>query len=780
MFDPNNASFQASLYRFVPEEMRHYRQWIVWRYEDRSAPKPTKVPYSARTGRPASVNDPATWCDFDTAVRAALSGEYSGLGFVLTEGDPFTFIDLDDTEGDGALFARHQEIFNTIDSYAERSPSGTGLHIICKATTPHGRKRDKIELYSSQRFMTMTGDVFRNAPINFAQEQVTGLYETLTKSNLNVSAHYLGLGEEKETDEQIYNRAIEAANGGKFSDLWSGNWENYYSSQSEADFALVDILAFYSQNRGQIQRMFRMSGLGQRAKAMRDDYVSYMLNKCFDRMLPPVDIADLQHRIRDAIEASQRAEASHGPAIVADEHAIDAQPMDLYKLPDSFGLVKEIANFIYAQAPRQIPEIALAGALALMAGIVGRSFNVAKTGLNQYFLLLAPTGVGKEAMARGIDKLLKEVKIKVPTANEFIGPGQISSEPALNKYMANGPKSFVSIVGEFGLFMQQLGAQNAPSHLVGLRKLILDLYNKSGQDNMIRPSVYSDREKNIPEFSAPGFSILGESTPETFFEGMHEGLLSSGLLPRFTLIEYKGKKPLLNKNHASVVPSPQLIEKLATLCAMSQGLNSQNVTQNVAFTPDAQVMFDKYDVFCTGNENNAQKDMQRQVWSRCHVKAMKLAGLIAIGVNPYSPTITVELGEWAINIANRDALNLLGRFEAGEVGTDSEEGRQLSLATTAIRDYLMRPWSEISTYSGAGFSQLHGEQIIPYSYLHRKLFSQGPFKKDKRGATNAVKNIIKTLIERGDVKEMSKAVTQEKYKTSAACYIVERPGSFGL
>ena len=55
----------------------------------------------------------------------------------------------------------------------------------------------------------------------------------------------------------------------------------------EADFALVDILAFYSHNKAQIARIFRASALGQRDKAKRNDYVNYMLNKCFDRILPP-------------------------------------------------------------------------------------------------------------------------------------------------------------------------------------------------------------------------------------------------------------------------------------------------------------------------------------------------------------------------------------------------------------------------------------------------------------------------------------------------------------
>ena len=443
-------------------------------------------------------------------------------------------------------------------------------------------------------------------------------------------------------------------------------------------------------------------------------------------------------------------------------------------------MVGEIAQFIYAQAPRPIPEIAIAGALGFVAGITGRAFNVSATGLNQYLLLLAPTGVGKEAMARGIDKLINAVNKTVPTANEFMGPGSIASSPALIKYMANGPKSFVSIVGEFGLYMQQLGAQNAPPHLIELRKLILDLYNKSGQGNMLRPSIYSDRDKNTAEFPAPGFSILGESTPEKFYEGLHEGLLSEGLLPRFTMIEYHGKKPPLNRNHANVVPSPDLVERLASLFAIAQGLNSQSMAQNVGFTDAAQTAMDQYEHFCTNNENSAERDIVRQVWSRCHVKAMKLAALVAVGCNPYQPFITEEVGEWARTIVNADAMNILKRFESGEVGVDNEEQKQMAAVMKAVKHYIVSPWSDVVIYCGDGASPLHAARIVPYSYLHRKLCNLSTFRKDRQGATQALKRTLKTMTERGDLSEMSRAVMSKEYNSSSVAFGVERPAAFDI
>jgi len=242
--------------------------------------------------------------------------------------------------------------------------------------------------------------------------------------------------------------------------------------------------------------MFLASELGRRDKAKRPDYVGYMLNKCFDRMLPPVDLDGLNNQLREAIEARKRAEMQNLVEINDRVENTGEDIVDPGKYLPPPGLLGEIAQFIYRQSPRPIPEIALAGAIGLMSGIVGRSFNVSNTGLNQYVMLLAPTGIGKEAMARGSDKLINACSAKVPACREFIGPSSIASAPALLKYMAKGPKSFVSVVGEFGLYLQQLGAENAAPHMKELRKLFLDLYNKSGQGSIMRQSVYADSDKN--------------------------------------------------------------------------------------------------------------------------------------------------------------------------------------------------------------------------------------------------------------------------------------------
>ena len=81
------------------------------------------------------------------------------------------------------------------------------------------------------------------------------------------------------SDDEILSKAPEAVNGSKFSRLFGGDWSGY-QSQSQADQALFDILAFYCRcDADQMDRLFCLSGLANREKAKRTDYRNRTIRK---------------------------------------------------------------------------------------------------------------------------------------------------------------------------------------------------------------------------------------------------------------------------------------------------------------------------------------------------------------------------------------------------------------------------------------------------------------------------------------------------------------------
>lgn len=784
------------MFERIPNELRVFPHWVVWRYEETDSGKPTKVPYSPLNGKHANVHVPQTWSSFDQALHALKSNQwYAGIGFVLTDADPFLFIDLDDPyaiepsgrpkhQDPAAVLQAQREVFDQSTSYAELSPSGKGLHIIGRASIPSGRKRGSMEIYTSERFMTMTGNIYRDAPINDETPLADMLYERMGHGQ-NAASSFAGREAARHTNDEIVSIACNAANSEKFKNLfYDGNWQKYYQSQSEADFALVDIIAFYSENRAQTKEMYLASKLAERDKSKRADYVGYMLNRCFDRMLPPVDIEGMRDQLNAALAKQAKAAALYVAPTVPDP-VYEQQPLapmgapsrPVYSSPP--GLVGEIAQFIYAAAPRPVAEIALAGAIGLMAGIVGRAYNISGTGLNQMVLLIAATGTGKEGIANGINRLMGSVIRTVPAAVDFIGPGKISSEQALIKYMSKTAASFVSTVGEFGIQLKLMASPYASPHLAGLMSMLLDIYHKSGEGQVVRPSIYSDREKNTSSILAPAFSLIGESTPEKFYEALDESMISSGLLPRFTMIEYYGGRPELNENHAFVQPPFDLVEKLATVCANSLQLNSQNKAMPVQMDEDSTDMMRQFNKHCDMNINASDLETRKHLWNRAHIKALKLAATVAVGINPYNPCITSDVATWAINIVVADVRNMLTRFEAGEIGIDNDETKQLSKVMDVVKEYIVKPWTDVQKYSSSPQS-MHGDNVAPFSYISRRLSAVAVFRRDRIGASKAIERAVRTIIDRGDMQEVSRADLHKKYGSSAKAYVISSPKAFGL
>lgn len=793
----------ASLFTNIPAELRLLKQWVLWKYEDIGAAKPTKVPYQSN-GQHADATNPNTWSSFDDTFNTFQYGGYDGIGFVFSHSDPYCFIDLDDAEGDDTILQRHLKVYHEFNTYAEVSPSGKGLHLICKGKVPAGRRRSKIEIYPHARYATMTGNVYNNrSTINDCQTVLTQLWEQMGSGPVAQSL-YQGDDKERESDEKIIERATLATNGDKFIRLHKGDWQDFYNSQSEADFAYVDIVSFYTQNRIQISRIFRNSALGQRDKAKRNDYVSSMISRSFDRMLPPLDFDGLKNAIEIKLandsepelplgSVAQSAEpAAHNGSVAGSNPVtptnttagsingksapfegvnVGSNPAPATNNPPS-GLLGDIASFIYQAAPRPVPEVALAAAISLMAGICGRAYNVSGTGLNQYVLLLAMTGAGKEAAASGINKLMGTIKMQVPTSSGFIGPSEISSGSALFKYLGNQSQSFVSLLGEFGLRLQQMSSPNANGSEVSLRRMFLDLYNKSGYSEILHASVYSDKANNTSAVPSPSFSILGESTPERFYGALNEDMISEGLLPRFLLIEYKGNRPALNEQHTSVIPSFSLVERLASLAAHCESINHSNPRRivNVGSTSEAAKMLHDFDKYADARINGTSKDVIRQLWNRAHIKVLKLSALIAVGENMIEPVIQSHHMDWAASLVMNDIAALTERFEAGEIGGNSFEVKQAGEIIRVIKEYIKSPYEKMEKYSK--FPTLHADKIIPYAYIQRRLVAAAAFRNDKFGATNAIKRAIQNLVDSDRLNETGKQYMMDKHGTNQRCFII--------
>jgi hypothetical protein len=266
----------APKFENIPAELRALRQWIVWAHTWKEQDqKFAKVPYSPATNTPASSTNPATWGTFDEAVAAYTASRgkgdpndaLDGIGFVFT-GTPYMGVDQDHVLNDGVLTSTAERIMADLDSYTEVSPSGTGVKSFVRAKKP-GNGWSKItglglEMYDEGRYFTLTGHIVDGVP-NEPQERQTQVdtlyYRVLAEKATPVPAQKPTMTPAPMSDDDLVKKVAGSAQGAKFLRLYAGLTDQYNGDESGADMALAGVLAFWTQDPEQIERIMRKSGL---------------------------------------------------------------------------------------------------------------------------------------------------------------------------------------------------------------------------------------------------------------------------------------------------------------------------------------------------------------------------------------------------------------------------------------------------------------------------------------------------------------------------------------
>lgn len=255
----------------LPLWLRENGRFCLWRYESRPGEdKPQKVPYNPLTAARVNSTDSSTFCPFSCAEHVPEGYDGIGVGVFNRLGA----IDIDhciDNNGDMSDMAA--DVVQTMNAYTEYSPSGKGLRILFLAPDfQYDKTRYYInnqqlglEVYISgatSKFLTVTGNALtpgvdlenRNAQVQQVLEKymVRPVQETPTVVNRKPVAL---------SDEELIEKAKSAQGGEAFKKLWRGDISGF-SSHSEADIALCDRLAFWTNGDPErVDCLFRLSGL---------------------------------------------------------------------------------------------------------------------------------------------------------------------------------------------------------------------------------------------------------------------------------------------------------------------------------------------------------------------------------------------------------------------------------------------------------------------------------------------------------------------------------------
>lgn len=814
----------------LPAAFEGFSNWVAWREELSPSGRLTKVPYQATDSfLRADPTNPQTWNRLASAVKKALLmghgfGSKAGVGFVITRESGLVCIDLDDPNKLGPnaenAIKVHQEILLAFaGTYIERSPSGTGYHIWFRGELPDGRLsitlKDKagIEIYSGERYMTVTGDVLDGATVITDQQPMLdkliqlmvhingGMLpgKAITANDTNEIATELGRRLDL-TDEQVVQIAIR--NNAKFLEFFNSTPP---SDRSRFAKPVAGDLDKITASPEQILRIMAFSPIGQTYdfNELERKLLKYWLPECRESNREILEKREIGRQLQaELVEREKQKEIDRANNLeqsldVAPEHdpqftssadllaAFKHGPKRIRPFAEEYppGMIGIMAAEIRDRATmRASKDFAIATALGLFAGLSGHAYSFERVNGALYMLLLGTSGQGKEAPAEARDVLVTQLRaVGVPKemTGGLYGPGKITSPQGLHRRLETD-KTLFCILGESTLWLRDLVSSNMGVNLE-VKRFILDLYGKMGAGRVITPSEVLNKDNKLGVVMCPAATLLMEGEPRVYHELVgDEAYTSSGLCARIIHVE-GNPSDMPEKNYGVTSFSEYVVGSLASMLpawaekrqtqtalvqAQQNGVSFGGVSKETAY------IYATMTEGCLAHHRGFDRELDfflrdsdpkiSDVFNRVVPNILRVSLNLAAGVNPYNPVIDLPIYEWAQEYVLRGLSRLRLRIETGQTGTGDVKIRHLMLSK--VEEWAAMPPSERlkilqrrTKISNQNCKTMSYVPLITWSVLQAMILPSAEHHVGKGRGTQAMRMML------NDMKEGGQLLIQQGY-----------------
>lgn len=787
----------------MPWQLKKLRRWCFTGTEHDGGM--AKAPFAYVDGKfvPISVtSDHNKLVSYEELLPLLQQHPERGFGFVLTQGDGFTVADID--IGDDTPVEATEQWWKAVESYqtyTEASRSGGGYHLWFGGEIDGSYKRGGLELYSKERFIICTGNVILGYGIRFDQGLIDQFNQYI--SNSRKVDNIADIDEpEKLNDTDLLHEVYAYDHSGKFECLMTGDWDKYLEimkqqgahgvdvfDASRADSAFMTIVTYYTRNIEQCKRLWRMSALANlelRYPGNRKKQHEKRNHVGSDRLLHLAIKQAATENMKD--EELRKAHAEEGAKLAKELHAKRntnantgaAEPK--YQMPPLQGKLNyppgwmgELARHFYSTGVKQIKEFAIAEALSLASGLFGRAYNISGTGLNNYFMVLAPSGTGKSQLTAAPQEFMRllEREQGVIDASKFVVTEAFTHRNAMMKVFQENT-SFLHALSEFGNHFRAMVNPDGSTRTV--RDLMVETYSKSGAYDVLGGVRYTDMEKTVNINHAVAYSFLGECVPETFYDCLNEEAFGDGFVSRFIFSEFSGEVPYDNIDRG-VRPSPALVDHMtqAVLC-MSAALRDPNHVDvmPIALPPDIAEKFRALSRYCTDmvNQQNTSHAWNA-TWTRTNLKVMKVSALLAVMDNPTMPKVTEVHMNWAWDYVLRHNYLVWDAVQSGKVTMDGTTQRRAELIANVMRKFVEQPYMDITASVQRVYKQdLHRDGLVSRAAIVRsvgrsKLFADT----GGRGVEDHINAALRHLEAMDVIRSFTKKEMRDKYQARCEAYL---------
>jgi hypothetical protein len=782
-------------YDKLPPYMVERDQWVCYDITDDDR----KIPYIPGSDKKARSNDPTTFRTYQEAFDDVASGARDHLGYMLTKDDNLTFFDLDHTD-DPAEKAANKLIFQTFNSYSERSVSGKGAHILAFGKLEgRGLHTSHLGLYDQSRGILVTGDIIQGRN-KIRRANKVALRSLQTKVRTSDGRGYDFDLEETEWDAAPWAVLLLASKiyGDKFHALLDGRWEGLgYPSQSEADHALTNMFCDISDSNPLVRYLFAESGLYREHKSRRDEttgeysvkgYLDYSIKqnraKADQREYVKERVKqDIKRQVEEKIAATptptkktKKTKSKH--KLITDSEinaacddrveSVDGKefnyPTDLIKQVPSI-VHRGLALYFYKNSYRPNQEVAILCAHVWVTMVSQRAyFTPTGSGNNLNFWLIAQTGWGKDVFTKCINLVVGELMQDQPKLGDN-HVGKFASGEAVETVISTQPR-FMSRVSEAGAFWRKLLSPHRPPHIDVLVESVLNLFMSTSPGAYWQSRKKAKKDEDLRDsIFRPAGSFYGESTPEDLLGDLDINSISTGLLQRQIFYNIS-QADYVPANKRSYPMSSKLKARLSDMIAVADNLDLMEETITVKNSNRAAMMLDQYSESHSEYAFRKEKSSLRaNLMNRSGIKAYRMASLMAVGDDPHDPIIREKHARYAIDFIQQCDEFILEKFQSGDIGKGQlkQEVDMMKIIEKVVsapennrrRSYRM---NELCAADAS---------VIPYSFIKNKAKSRASFAGDKLGAITAIDKCIDSLCRAGTLVRLTRVECETEYETTA-------------
>lgn len=399
------------------------------------------------------------------------------------------------------------------------------------------------------------------------------------------------------------------------------------------------------------------------------------------------------------------------PVMLPPATSVDPAPAMPNFLANPPGILGDISRWITATAPKAQPELALAAAISLCSVAMGRMYRSQFGNFTSLFIIMvAKSTEGKEHPQGCVEKALSAADL-----SHLIGGSGYTSAGAVYSALLRSP-AHLATIDEMGKLLKISRAKGNAHAEAAIDKLV-EAFGR--QDGVLRPPTYSTMTLRAGTTVAdrvvhnPAITLLGATTPGTFYESLTTDLVKDGFLGRCLVVESQQPRQLTRFVDRTDPPARVIDWLKAVQAGLGGNLSGVQIPDQPAatvlleFGDDTNALREAFELELNDMKEASEAEGLDVLLGRTLEKSMKLAMIVAKAKDVNAHTITAADMEWAIQYVRHYDTAMVRAVRANR--SESETDASIKRVVEVIRN--------ASKYKDAAYAQALAAGGMPHGKL---------------------------------------------------------------